>query len=93
VIAVEKPEPKPRGRRIAVSRGASSAKSPFWQGASHPDNDRAGELLLKSLEAIREDAFSRGDQGFGMFEGFEALGAGSFSRAFPYVAIRRRPSS
>jgi hypothetical protein len=60
VIAVEKPEPKPRGRRTPVSRGAASAKPLFWRRASHLDDDRAGDFLLKNLEAIREESLSRG---------------------------------
>ena len=60
MIAVEKPKPTMRGRRTPASRGASSTKSLFWRRASHPDNDRAGDLLLKNLETIREESSSRG---------------------------------
>jgi hypothetical protein len=61
MIAVKKSEPKPCVRRTPLSRGASSAKPLFWRLASHPDNDRAGDFLLKNLEAIREESSSRGD--------------------------------
>ena len=58
MIAVEKSEPKLRRRRTPVLRDASSAKPLFWRRPSHPDNDRAGDFLLKNLEAIREEATS-----------------------------------
>ena len=30
------------------------AKPLFWRRVWHPDNERAGDFLLKNLEAIRE---------------------------------------
>lgn len=36
------------------------ARPLFWRRAWNPDNDRAGDFLLKNLESIREESSSCG---------------------------------
>jgi hypothetical protein len=51
---------KSKSQAARHRRPKQPAREPFWARAGHPDMDRAGDLLLRELTAIRSESHCRG---------------------------------